>query len=141
MAGMLRLAGGQARPASIRCMSRVLVVADAPWVRNEVHAALSDPGMELIDHDEPATAAERAVTEEADAVVVDLQIDAMGGMAVTRSIREVESFEGAIPVVLLLDRAADAFLARRSGADGWVKKPFTPTELRDAVWAVTTGAS
>ena len=139
MAGMVRPTEGQARPASIEAMSRILVVADAPWVRNGVHAALSDPGMELIDHDDPATAASRALAEEADAVVVDLQIDAMGGMAVTRAIREVEPTEGAIPVVLLLDRAADAFLARRAGADRWVKKPFDPPELRDAVRAVTSG--
>ncbi len=114
-------------------MARVLVVADEAWVRNEVHAALSDPDIELVDHDDPTTAADVAVDRLVDAVVVDLQIDAMGGMAVTRAIREAT--DDHLPVVLLLDRAADAFLAGRAGADAWVTKPIDPAALRDALRA------
>jgi DNA-binding response OmpR family regulator len=32
--------------------------------------------------------------------------------------------------VLLLDRAADSFLARRAGADEWLVKPFDAREFR-----------
>jgi DNA-binding response OmpR family regulator len=35
--------------------------------------------------------------------------------------------------VLLLDRSADSFLAKRAGADAWVIKPFHDAELRAAV--------
>jgi DNA-binding response OmpR family regulator len=38
-----------------------------------------------------------------------------------------------VPVVLLLDRQADTFLAGRSGADAWVTKPFTASALRAAI--------
>ena len=70
-----------------------------------------------------------------DAVVVDLQVAAMGGMAVARSVRENATVRGSdpIPVILLLDREADNFLAGRSSAAGWVVKPFTAHQLRDAV--------
>jgi DNA-binding response OmpR family regulator len=114
-------------------MARILVVTDAPWVRNEVHAALSTADNELIDHEDPATAAATASAGGVDVAVVDLQISAMGGMAVTRSIRDLDDSEHSVAVVLLLDRAADAFLAGRSGADAWVVKPFSARQLRDAV--------
>jgi DNA-binding response OmpR family regulator len=116
-------------------MTRILVVTNEPWVRSAVHSSLSLTGIELIDHDDPATAAATAFASSVDAVIVDLQIGAMGGMAVTRSVKDMDSTERTIPVVMLLDRAADAFLARRSGADEWVGKPFTARELRDALAA------
>jgi DNA-binding response OmpR family regulator len=118
-------------------MSRFLVVADEPWVRNEVHAALSIGANELIDHEEPATAAATASDESVDAAIVDLQVSSMGGMAVARSIRDSEN---PVPVIILLDREADAFLAGRSGANAWITKPFTATALRATV-ADATGAA
>jgi DNA-binding response OmpR family regulator len=111
-------------------MSRVLVVADDPWVVGDVHAALSIGANELIDHSDPSTAAEAAGDKSIDVAVVDLQLASMGGMAITRSIRDLED---PVPVVLLLDREADTFLAGRSGATAWVVKPFTASSLRTAV--------
>lgn len=116
-------------------MPRVLVVADAPWARNEVHAALTAPGTELVDHTDPATVAETVSAGEFDAVLVDLQVGSMGGMAVARSVREAATVGGAapVPVVIMLDRKADAFLAKRSGAAAWVAKPFTSHEISVAL--------
>jgi DNA-binding response OmpR family regulator len=59
----------------------------------------------------------------------------MGGMAVTRSVRGATATAGdpGIPVVLLLDRAADVFLARRAGGAAWVVKPFTSQEMETAM--------
>jgi DNA-binding response OmpR family regulator len=112
-------------------MTTILVVTDEVWVRNEVHAGLTDPGFTLIDHTDPTTAAETAKSAGADAVIVDLQIGSMGGMAVTRAIRHATSSgdDKGTPVVMLLDRSADAFLAGRAGADGWLAKPFTSHQL------------
>ena len=64
----------------------------------------------------------------------------MGGMAIIRALKEDAAIEqtAALPVVLLLDRSADAFLAKRAGADAWVQKPFTPFELRNAVESTIT---
>lgn len=126
-------------PAGLRLlpMPRVLVVADDPWVRNQVHAALSVGANELIDHDDPATAAATANDESVDVAIVDLQVASMGGMAVTRAIRDREH---PVPVIILLDREADTFLAGRSGANAWVTKPFTASSLRSAV-ADVTGAT
>ncbi len=111
-------------------MSRVLIVTDDPRERDRVHAVLSIHGNELIDHDDPGSAADRAAEEEADVAVVDLRVGSMGGMAITRDFRARAEH---IPVVLLLDRQVDTFLAGRAGAAAWVTKPFTASALRAAI--------
>ena len=42
----------------------------------------------------------------------------------------------AAPIVLLLDRQADVFLAKRAGADAYLVKPFTSQQLRAALGAL-----
>ena len=124
-------------------MPKFLVVADEAWARNEVHAAITDTDVTLIDHDDPSTAADAAIEHGVDAVIVDLQIKAMGGMAVIRDVRSTSGTreDSGIPVVLLLDRSADVFLARRAGAAAWVTKPFTSYEIGEAIATATATAS
>lgn len=116
-------------------MPRYLVVADESWVRNEVHAALTAPDVSLVDHQDPATAAVNAMSDGFDAVICDLQVGSRGGMAVTRDLLEQAAVTGKppIPMVLLLDRSADAFLAKRAGAAAWVVKPFSSHDLVEAL--------
>ena len=73
-----------------------------------------------------------------DLAILDLQSGSKGAMAVTMDLRLDES-AGRLPavkVLMLLDRKADVNLARRSAADGWLVKPFSPLGLRKAVAAV-----
>jgi DNA-binding response OmpR family regulator len=76
-------------------------------------------------------------------VVLDLQIGNMGGMAACLEVRLEEGAGrlGHVPVLMLLDRRADVFLARRSEADGWLVKPLDPIRLRRAVTALLGGGS
>ncbi len=115
--------------------SRIVVIADEAWARNEVHAALTEPDYTLVDHDDPATAPDFVESESADAVVIDLQVASMGGMAIARELNQQAALNDreSVPVVLLLDRAADSFLAKRAGVAGWVTKPFTAHDLRTAI--------
>jgi DNA-binding response OmpR family regulator len=115
--------------------SRIIVIADEAWARNEVHAALTQPDYTLIDHSDPSTAPELLDVESPDAVVIDLQVASMGGMAIARELHQQAALNDKVevPVVLLLDRAADSFLAKRSGVAAWVTKPFTAHDLRTAV--------
>nr|MBA2411707.1 response regulator transcription factor [Burkholderiaceae bacterium] len=80
---------------------------------------------------------------EPDLVVLDLQIGNMGGMAACMEIRHDETAER-IPitaVLMLLDRAADVFLARRCDADGWLIKPLDAFRLRKAAATLLDGYS
>lgn len=115
--------------------SRIMVIADETWAKNEVHAALTEPEYTLIDHDEPRTARETVVAESPELVIIDLQVGSMGGMAIARDLHQKAALnhEDAVPVVLLLDRGADSFLAKRAGVAAWVTKPFTSHQIRTAV--------
>ena len=113
-------------------MATILLVADRRSVIDRIHASLSSADLTIVDHDDPDTAAQTAHELGVDAVLVDMQVGAMGAMAVTRAVRAVDE-DNPIPVTILLDRDADAFLARRSGAATWVTKDADPTELRQSV--------
>jgi DNA-binding response OmpR family regulator len=85
-----------------------------------------------------------AVAEDLpDLVVVDLQMGNMGGMAVCLELRLEESYDNLdhVPVLMLLDRRPDVFIARRSGAEGWVVKPLDPIRLRRAVTSLLDGGT
>lgn len=124
-------------------MSRVLLVADTPWVRNDVLAALNDSTIELETVSDPKAVNDAYRDLPADVVLVDLQVGSMGGMAIARALKDMTLIEGlpAAPIVLLLDRSADSFIAKRSGADGWVQKPFTAQELRSKITEVSVNQS
>lgn len=113
-------------------MSKVLLVADAPRVQDQVAAALSDSETEVREVSDSRTVIEEVVDFEPDAIIIDMRIGSMGGMAVARAIREAEYIHGLpdIPLVLLLDRDADAFLAKRASAHAWLTKPITAQDLR-----------
>ena len=67
-----------------------------------------------------------------DLVILDEQIGNMGGLATLSAIRNAEGVDR-IPitaVLVLLDRAHDAFLARRHDADGFLVKPLDSLRLR-----------
>ena len=116
-------------------MADILVVADVPWVLNDVRSALGEARYTLAESEDPRMVVDTVATTEPDAVVVDFQVGSMGGMAVTRAVRQAFSRSDRTPppVILLLDRDADAFLAGRSGASHWVRKPFGAADLRAAV--------
>jgi DNA-binding response OmpR family regulator len=116
-------------------MPTVVVASDANWVRDHVRAALCGPGFELIDVERGRDVRGAVAEHHPDLVIVDLQIANMGGMAVSLDLRLEESGGRLphVPILLLLDREADKFLARRSTADAMLVKPIDPGTLRRAV--------
>jgi DNA-binding response OmpR family regulator len=113
----------------------VVVASDAKWVRDHVRAALSGPGFEIIEVERGRDVRDVVSGKTPDLVIVDLQIANMGGMAVALDLRLEESGGRLphVPILLLLDREADRFLARRSTADAMLVKPIDPGTLRRAV--------
>ena len=124
-------------------MATVLLVSDLASLRRELETALAGPDVLIEEASSGPEAIARVTQGEVDLVVVDLQVGAMGGMAITMELRNLESYGGAdsVAVLMLLDRRPDVFLARRSGADGFVVKPLDPQRLRAAVRALLRGES
>lgn len=124
-------------------MPTALVVADGSWVTNEVRSALSVGSWQIEEISDPRAVTDRLEESRVDAVIIDMQVGSKGGMAVVRSIRQATDPIDRPRMVLLLDRSADEFLARRAGADASVLKPFEAPELRKALMrqpiAVTGG--
>jgi DNA-binding response OmpR family regulator len=121
----------------------VLLATDADWIFDEVDAALSsaDTGVYRVHAGVDVLPGIKQV--QPDLVILDLQIGNMGGMAACMSIRNEEEADR-LPitaVLMLLDRAADTFLARRSRADGWLIKPLDAFRLRKACDVLLDGYS
>jgi DNA-binding response OmpR family regulator len=118
-----------------------LVVSDGAWVTNEVRSALSVGSWQIEELSDPRAVVDRLDHSRVDAVIVDMQVGSKGGMAVVRSIRQATDAIARPRTVLLLDRSADEFLARRAGADAAVLKPINASELRHALGMTQTAAS
>jgi DNA-binding response OmpR family regulator len=121
----------------------VLLATDADRIHDEVDAALASPDTTVhrVRRGVDVLPAVREV--EPDLVVLDLQIGNMGGMATCMAIR-LEEGADRLPitaVLMLLDRAADVFLARRADADGWLIKPLDAFRLRRAADTLLDGYS
>src|SRR4051812_22292972 len=115
-------------------MPTVLLATDADWIHEEVDAALGGPDQEVFRVRRGAGVVPAMRELEPDLVVLDLQVGNMGGMAACMAIRHEEG-ANRLPitaVLMLLDRAADQFLARRCEADGWLVKPLDAFRLRKA---------
>lgn len=123
-------------------MKTVLVAADDQWVVNDVEAGLCDQRVDVIVVSDPHALNAAALAHDPDLCIVDLQVGSMGGMALIRSLKAAASMGTlpSTPILLMVDRDADAFIAKRSGADGWIRKPFTAQELRAARDAVLSAS-
>ena len=123
-------------------MPDVLLVTDADWVAAQCEAALGgDHTLHRVRRG--ADTLEAIELVDPALVVLDLQVGNMGGMAACLAVRQEEDM-GRLPgrpVIMLLDRDADEFLARRSTADAWLVKPIDPMALARLVAATLADAT
>ena len=64
-----------------------------------------------------------------DFIFVDMQVDNNGGPSIIRELKRDNKFENS-KIILLIDRDADVFQAKRVGADGHLLKPINKTNLK-----------
>ena len=121
----------------------ILVASDAPSVRAEVVAIAQRPDVTVVEARSGPEVMREVNQSLPDLVVVDLQMGNMGGMAVALELTLEASYDkiGHVPVLMLLDRRPDVFIARRSGAEGWVVKPLDPIRLRRAITSLLDGGT
>ena len=122
-------------------MANVLIASDLPALRAELRSMLEAPDTQIIEVASGPEVRALVTTQTIDLAILDLQIGSMGAMAICLDLRHEESYGAAphVPVLMLLDRRPDVFLARRSGAEGFVVKPLDPLRVRRAVRALLRG--
>ena len=115
-------------------VTTVLLASDADWLIEEVRSALSDPGTDVTVVRAGADVRNAVSTQSPELVILDLQIGNMGGMATCMDL-QLEIGAGRItdvPILMLLDRSADVYLAQQAGAQGWLVKPLDSFRLKVA---------
>lgn len=115
-------------------MTTILVAADAEWVRNQVRAAFVAADSEVVEVTRGQEVIAAVRDHAPDLVILDMQIANMGGIACAIELR-LEEGAGRLPtsrILLLLDRDADRFLAKRAAADEELVKPVDAGVLRRA---------
>lgn len=138
---LARMEVDEGRPLACAAVTDILLATDADWIFDEVASALVDTGVTIRRVHAGAHVLPAVQEVEPDLVVLDLQIGNMGGVATCLNLRLEEGMGRLphLPVLMLLDREADLFLAHRSQADGWLFKPINAFRLRRAADALLEG--
>lgn len=108
----------------------VLIADDDPDIRELVGYRLERAGCNVIRAADGEEALRLAEEEPPDICVLDVMMPKLDGLGVTRALRRLSATES-VPVLLLTARAGDDDIARgmEAGADGYLRKPFSPQEL------------
>lgn len=116
-------------------MAHVLVVDDDPTVREVVAGYLARAGLTVDEAADGMDALDRARHTPPDVVVLDLMLPGLDGLEVMRRLR---AERGNLPVVLLTARGEESDRVRGldTGADDYITKPFSMTELLARIRAV-----
>ena len=116
-------------------MSRkVLVVDDEKLIVKGLRFSLEQDGMEVDCAYDGEEALEKAKAGEYDIILLDLMLPKMDGLEVCQQIREFSN----VPIIMLTAKGEDIdkILGLEYGADDYVTKPFSPSELMARVDAV-----
>ena len=95
--------------------SKIIVAADGAWVHDRVRSALAARDHEVIELTRGEDVRDAVAAHAPDLVILDMQIGNMGGVAVAIDLHLEASADRLpdVPVLLLLDREHDRFLAKR----------------------------
>jgi len=116
---------------------RVLIVDDSSVMRKIVERSLRQAGLDLGEVLEASNGAE-ALAEvhkgRFDLILSDINMPAMDGLEFLRGLAGVESAKG-VPVVMITTEGSEARVveALSVGAKGYIRKPFTPEQVKERV--------
>ena len=124
-------------------MEVILIVSDSESVLEELRSALEDDETDIRELHAGEDVRLAVEEDPPDLLITDMQVGNMGGMAICLDLHLEESGGRIphVPVVILLDRRADVFLARRSASEGWLVKPLDAIRIRRAARAVLDGGT
>jgi DNA-binding response OmpR family regulator len=115
----------------------VLVADDDPDILTLVGFRLERAGYEVLPARDGEEALTLALERQPDLAILDVMMPKLDGYEVTQRLRSNQATSG-MPVILLTARVQEADITRgfEAGADDYIKKPFSPQELRARVQAI-----
>lgn len=108
-------------------MSRILIIEDEEAIADLEKDYLELSDFEVVIENTGDAGLKRAMAEEFDLVILDLMLPGMDGFEVCKNIRESKN----IPIIMVSAKKDDIDKIRGLGlgADDYMTKPFSPSEL------------
>ena len=115
----------------------ILAADDDPDIRELVAFRLERSGYTVLQAADGEEALALALEHTPDLAVLDVMMPKMDGFEVVRRLRAEEATKR-MPIIMLTARAQDSDVEEgfESGADDYLRKPFSPQELRARVQAI-----
>ena len=122
---------------------RVLIVDDSAVMRKIVERSLRQAGLDLSDVQEAANGVEALASVQRgvpDLILSDINMPAMDGLEFLKQLQTVETAKG-VPVVMITTEGSEARVveALSVGAKGYIRKPFTPEQVKERVAPLVEG--
>ncbi len=117
---------------------RVLIVDDSKVMRTIVARSLRQAGLDVAERMEAANGQEglKALrAKKADLILCDWNMPVMDGLTFVKSVRSEPSDIKDIPIVMVTTEGGEGRIgaAMKAGANGHVKKPFTPAVMKETL--------
>ncbi len=115
-------------------MTKILLVEDEQGLRETLMFLLESEGYEVIEAEDGAAAITQFEKHGADLILLDLMLPKLSGKEVCKQIRLTSD----VPVIMLTakDTEIDKVIGFEIGADDYVTKPYSKTELLARMKAV-----
>jgi len=123
--------------------ARVLIVDDSSVMRKIVGRSLRQAGLEITEVLEASNGSEAlsSVKEHSpDLILSDINMPQMDGLEFVRQLRCMEAAKDT-PVVMITTEAGEGHVvqALNAGASGYIKKPFTPEQIKQRILPLLRG--
>jgi DNA-binding response OmpR family regulator len=115
--------------------AHVLLIEDEPNIAEAIRFLLSRDGLRVSHVAEGAAALAFVQEDRPDLVVLDHMLPGMSGLEVLTALR-ADPVNRDLPVMMLTARGRDREMAERAGADRFMTKPFSNTEILAEVRAM-----
>jgi two-component system chemotaxis response regulator CheY len=113
-------------------MAKVLVVDDAAFMRVRAARVLEEAGHEVAQAENGREAVKQYIEWRPDAVLMDITMPEMDGLAALKEIRKIDP-TARVAMVTAMGQQAIVMEALRSGARDFVLKPFQPERMLAAL--------
>lgn len=119
---------------------RALIVDDSSVMRKIVERSLRQAGLSIAEVLEASNGAEALAALEnhnVDLILCDINMPVMDGLEFVKQLSGVENAKG-VPVIMITTEGSEGHVvqALSAGARGYIRKPFTPDQVKEHVLPV-----